>query len=42
MAREFSAIPNSQDRVIGRYLLAITTILFGASNAIQDHYNLHI
>ena len=34
MAQEFSGIPNSQDRVIGMWLLAIATVIFGASNAI--------
>jgi drug/metabolite transporter (DMT)-like permease len=36
MAQEFSGIPNSQDRVIGRWLLAIATLIFGASNAIAS------
>ena len=36
MAQEFSEIPNSQDRVIGRWLLAIATLIFGASNAIAS------
>ncbi|WP_103669782.1 hypothetical protein [Pseudanabaena sp. BC1403] len=36
MAQELSRIPNSQDRVIGRWLLAIATIIFGASNAIAS------
>lgn len=42
MAQEFSGLPNSQDRAIGRWLLAIATLIFGASHAIQDHYNLYI
>ena len=34
MVQELSRIPNSQDRFIGRWLLAIATMIFGASNAI--------
>jgi drug/metabolite transporter (DMT)-like permease len=36
MAQEFSRIPNSQDRFIGRWLLVIATVIFGASNAIAS------
>lgn len=36
MAQEFSGIPNSKDRVVGRWLLAIATLIFGASNAIAS------
>ncbi|GBO55405.1 permease of the drug/metabolite transporter superfamily [Pseudanabaena sp. lw0831] len=36
MSQEFSEIPNSQNRAIGRWLLAIATVIFGASNAIAS------
>ncbi len=36
MAQEFPEIPNSPDRAVGRWFLAIATLIFGASNAIAS------